>query len=57
MGEVLPQQAIRIFVGAALPGTLRVTKIDLHPGRKGESFMLGQFHPAIPGQRSPQGHR
>jgi len=30
VGEVLPQQAIRIFLGASLPGTLRVTKIDLH---------------------------
>jgi len=28
--EVLPQQKIRVFVGAALPGTLRITEVDLH---------------------------
>jgi hypothetical protein len=28
--ELLPQQEIRVFVGAALPGTLRITEVDLN---------------------------
>ena len=28
--EILPQQAIRVFVGATLPWTLRIAEIDLH---------------------------
>jgi hypothetical protein len=28
--EILPQQQIGVFVGAALPGTLRIAEADLH---------------------------
>jgi hypothetical protein len=28
--EMLPQQQIGVFVGAALPGTLRIAEADLH---------------------------
>jgi hypothetical protein len=28
--EILPQQQIGVFVGAALPGTLRIAEVDLH---------------------------
>ena len=38
--EVLPQQAVRIFVGAPLPGALRVTEIDRHLGIDRQWFVL-----------------
>jgi hypothetical protein len=41
--EVLPQQEIRVFVRAALPGTLWITEVDLHIRRYGEVFVLGHL--------------
>ena len=41
--EVLPQQEIRVFVGAALPGTLRITEVDLHIRRYREVLVLGHL--------------
>jgi hypothetical protein len=37
-GEVLPQQAVGIFVGAALPRALRITEVDVYLGGHGEAF-------------------
>ena len=53
--EVLPQQEIRVFVGAALPGSLRITEVDLNIRRYREVFMLGHLQAAIPGQPASQG--
>jgi hypothetical protein len=38
--EVLPQQEICVFVGAALPGTLRITEVNLNIRRYREVFVL-----------------
>jgi len=52
--EVLSQQPICVFVGAALPRALRITQVDLHIGGHRKTFMLGHLQPAIPRQRTPQ---
>ena len=43
--EVLPQQEIRVFVGAALPGTLRITEADLNIRRYREVLCLAISNP------------
>ena len=49
--EVLPEQAVRVLVGAALPGTLWIAEVDLDVRVQGEAFVIGQFFTAIPGER------
>ena len=39
-GQVLTQQAVRVFVAAALPGAARVGKVDHHPGTKGQRRVM-----------------
>src|SRR6186713_2758388 len=34
--QVLPQQPVRVFVAPPLPGTARITEIDLHVGGHGK---------------------
>ena len=41
--EVLSQQSIRVFVGAALPGTLRITEVDVDLGGYREVFVTGKL--------------
>src|SRR5271165_1147669 len=53
-GEVLSQQAVGVFVGAALPGTLRITEVDVHLRGDGEALVFGHLQPSVPGQRAPQ---
>src|SRR5260221_11527010 len=53
--EVLPQQEIRVFVGPALPGTLRITEVDLHIHRYREVLAFGHIYSAIASQRAFQG--
>src|ERR1700736_5767338 len=36
LGEVLSQQPVGVFVGASLPGALRITEEDLHIGGHGD---------------------
>ena len=43
--RVLPEQAVGVFVGAALPGTARVTEIDLNTGVNRELGVLGHLLP------------
>src|SRR6202023_629481 len=38
LGEVLSQQPVGVFVGASLPGALRITEEDLHIGGHGEAL-------------------
>src|SRR3954451_2300434 len=47
--KVLPQQAIRILVRAALPRTLRITKIDVDFGRQRKATVLRKFLAPVPG--------
>ena len=54
LGQVLAQQAIRILVGAALPGAVGIRKE--YPDREslGQAFVLGHLFPTIIGQRFAQ---
>ena len=40
LGEVLSQQEIGVFIGAAQPRTLRVAKVMTHPKLAGRSFKI-----------------
>jgi len=59
LGQVLAQQAIRILVGAALPGAVRSSKEDLDREPLGQAFVLGPLVASIIRQGFPQqgGHR
>lgn len=50
--EELPQQLVRVLVGAALPGTLRMREVDLDARRLGEEPMLGHLLAPVVGQRA-----
>jgi hypothetical protein len=52
--QVLPQQAVGVFVGSSLPGAVRITEVNFHIRGYREGFVFGHLEPAIPGQRSPQ---
>ena len=43
LGEVLSQQTVGVFVGAALPWTLRIAEVDVDLGGDGEVFVTGQL--------------
>ncbi len=53
--EVLSQQPVRVFVGAALPRTLRITEVDFHIRGHREALVFGHLQPSVPRQRAPQG--
>jgi len=46
--KVLLQQQVRVFVGAALQGTLRITEVDLNIRRYREVFVLGHLQSKKP---------
>ena len=48
------QQAIRVFVRAALPRALWIAEVNFHFRVYRETFVLGHFQPATPGQRTSQ---
>src|ERR1700730_13479253 len=50
----MTQQAVRVFVRAALPRALRIAEVNFHFRVYRETFVLGHFQPAIPGQRTSQ---
>lgn len=50
LGEVLPQQAVGVFVGAALPGAGGVAEVDRDVGGDGEGLVGGHFGALVPGQ-------
>ena len=54
LGEVLSQQAVGVFVGAALPGALRIAEVDVDLGGDGEIFVTGELQSAIPCQGAPE---
>ena len=49
-GQVLAEQSIGVFIGASLPGVLRVTELDLDIGCQVEPLVLGHFRAPVPGQ-------
>src|ERR1700691_4338178 len=50
--EVLPQEQIGVFVGAALPGTLWIAEVDLHFRGYRKILVLGHLQSAVPCQRT-----
>ena len=50
-GEVLPQEAIRVLVRAALPGVMGITEVDLDVGGNSEALVLRHLRHPIPGER------
>lgn len=52
LGKILAQEAVGVFIAAALPGAVRIAEIDLHIGGHGEAGMGGQLRAPVPGQRA-----
>src|SRR5439155_13719468 len=50
--RVLAEEAVRVFVRAALPGALRIAAVDGDVGGDGEACVLGHLHSAVPGERA-----
>ena len=50
----LPEQAVGVFVGAALPGTARIAEVDLQVGCGGEAPVASHLLALVPCQRAPQ---
>jgi hypothetical protein len=53
-GEVLTQQSVGLFVGASLPRSARVTKVDFDISTQRETLVIGYFFAPVPGQRLVQ---
>ncbi|QNA77031.1 transposase [Streptomyces sp. So13.3] len=49
-GQVLPEQFVRVLVGATLPGAARGCEEHVNTRSGGELLVRCQFHAAIPGQ-------
>jgi len=54
LGQVLAQQAIRILVGATLPGAVRIGNEDLDREPLGQFLVFGHLFPSIVRQGFPQ---
>ena len=52
--KILPKQAVRIFVTAALPRAVRIAEEDLHVRVDSESGVFGHLFALVPGEASPQ---
>jgi hypothetical protein len=50
LGEILPQQAIDLFIRTPLPGTLGITEVHLDVRRQAEAPVIRQLLTPIPGQ-------
>ena len=57
LGQVLTQQAVGVFVAAALPGAVRVGEVDRHTGAQGQCVVIAHLLALIVGQRLAQGGR
>ncbi len=55
LGKVLSQQAIGVFIRAALPRTLRIAEVNIDVGRQRKSSMIRQ-RPAAVEDRAVPGH-
>jgi hypothetical protein len=47
LGKVLPDQSIRTFIRASLPGAVRISKIDFHLRLFREKLVLSHFSASI----------
>src|SRR4029453_2669606 len=54
LGKVLPQQAVGVLVGAALPGAVRGAEVDGQPRLDAQLGVLGHLRALIPGQGAAQ---
>src|SRR5262249_54097478 len=52
--EVLADQAVGVFVAAALPGTSRVAEVDLHLGGDRKALVRMHLLALVPRQRTSQ---
>ena len=50
----MAQQAVGVFVAAALPRAAGIAEVDLYLGREGKGFVSRHFLAAIPGEGTPQ---
>src|SRR5215475_13471878 len=50
LGEVFAEQAVDVFVAAALPGCVGVGEVDGDAGGGGDALVLGEFFAAVPGE-------
>jgi hypothetical protein len=50
LGGILPQQAVCILIGAALPRAARVTEVDFDVGCQGKALMISHLLAPVPGQ-------
>lgn len=50
LGQVLAQQSVGVFTGAALPGAMRVAEVDLPAGVGGQFRMPGHLLALVVGQ-------
>ena len=55
--EVLSQQPVSVFVGAALPRALRITEVDFHIRGHREALVFGHLQPFGPTSTSAAGTR
>ena len=55
--KVLSQQAIGVFIRAALPRTLWIAKVNIDVGRQREASMIRKFLASVPGQRLVSANR
>ena len=51
LGKVLPEQAVGILVGAALPRALRVAEVNVDVGCQAKPAVIGKLLATVPGQR------
>ncbi|MNZ98929.1 hypothetical protein D3C78_1182350 [compost metagenome] len=51
LGQVLPNQAVDVFVAAALPGAMRVAESNSHSGTLGDVGVTHHFPALVIGQR------
>ena len=56
LGEILSDEAVGVFVAAALPGAVGIGEPDLDAGILGELSMSGHFGTAIICERFAHGH-
>ena len=54
LGQVLPEQAVGVFAGAALPRAVRIAELDSHAGGSGQLDMPAHLLALIAGQRLAQ---
>lgn len=52
--EVLAQEPVGVFVGAAQPRAMGIAEVDVEIGGQRQAFVIGKLLAAVPGQRAPQ---